>query len=948
MACAAWPAGAQTTAGGTIHGVATDPQRAAVPGVFVSATSPTVPGVRSATTDREGQYRLIDLPPGEYVITAELAGFSRFVRTPVLVRAGLNLEVDIVLTLGSIDEAVEVRQETPLLETQHAGQAVNISGELLRAIPLLERREWFGALTVVPGVTSSEWVNNERIFFVHGADSNANIVQIDGADMTSAAVAGVRYVSLNNDAIADVQIKTSGVDASAPLGLGGIINIATASGTNRVTGSGTVVVQPRAWNDSNIEGGTSSTVDQTQADVSVGAPIVKNRLWAYAAYRYVHGETGVSRTPAQLDALRALLPGYVPFDSLNEAHFWFAKVSAQPSARHQVTAFYQYDVNPSTIVDPIGVRATEEATGGSGASLRLASSWSNRFTTRLGASYNDKRRDVHPPSEDGPIHRVFHSTIVSGGRPVGNGQLANIGSPFTAWTRRPNSKVTLSLDATIYVTEALGSHQLQAGVYAQPRIRISLENYYVNNGLVTQNSVLRVPGVLDSGIVPFHRVMIEDGSLVSSRLEGEDYAFYVQDAWRPTSRLTINAGVRIDRVSWRDRLFNVTSQRSTSIGPRLGVNYALTDDSRTIARAHWVRVHDQPATMAPSVGNVAVGQRDLYDVNLDGTFETVFVTPATFALTSGRTLDPDLHQPFVREWGTGFTRQLGGSIAVGVDVLRREFRDRPGLVETNGRYEGNVFRGYIDEAFNESYRVTNNTWNWPVYTSLELSATKRTATLQGIVSYVRQWRHMGGTWQPHDPASFIQPAAFANVRGIGSPTGTTAAPTDANSLSGTHMTQRSTASAQWQDHAVRLGVTCSGPWALLIASHYTFQSGAWSGPIVTRIAAADPAFGPTTVTLSNGRVVTNPLATVIRFARSDRGEGQLTTPDLHSWNLRVGRRFSWGRVTWDGGLDLFNVTNNGADLSFQSGGNQTYSPLYGVTMFRQLPRSAQISLRTTF
>jgi hypothetical protein len=422
----------------------------------------------------------------------------------------------------------------------------------------------------------------------------------------------------------------------------------------------------------------------------------------------------------------------------------------------------------------------------------------------------------------------------------------------------------------------------------------------------------------------------------------------VQDALRPTARLTINAGVRVDRVSWRDRLFNVTSQRSTMVGPRFGLNYALTADGRSVLRAHWVRVHDQPATMAPSVGATALGQRDLYDLNLDGTFETVFVTPPTFAVTAGRTLDPDLHQPFAQEWGTGFTRQLGGSVSVGIDLLHREFRDRPGLVETNGRYEGQVFRGYVDEAFNETYRVTNNTWNWPVYTSLELTATKRTARLQGIASYVRQWRHMGGTWQPHDPASFIQPSTFENNRGIGNATGQTAAPTDANSLSGTHMTQRSTASAQWQDHAVRAGITYSGPWALLLATHYTFQSGAWSGPIVTRLATPDPSFGPATVTLSNGRVVTNPLATVIRFAYPNRGEGQLRTPHFHTWNVRVGRRFSAGRITWDGAFDLFNATNNGADLGFQSGANQTYSPLFGVTMFRQLPRSGQVTLRMTF
>jgi hypothetical protein len=134
----------------------------------------------------------------------------------------------------------------------------------------------------------------------------------------------------------------------------------------------------------------------------------------------------------------------------------------------------------------------------------------------------------------------------------------------------------------------------------------------------------------------------------------------------------------------------------------------------------------------------------------------------------------------------------------------------------------------------------------------------------------------------------------------------------------------------------------------LLASTYTFQSGAWSGPTITRISTADPAFGPATVTLSNGRRVANPLATTFRFAQADRSEGQLRTPALHAWNVRAGRRVSYRRLTLDASLDLFNLTNNGADQQFQSGANQNFNPLFGATTYRQLPRSAQVVLRASF
>src|SRR5512145_2280112 len=95
---------AQTSADGAVRGYVRDEQGAAVPGVTVVATSPTVAAKREAVSDGEGFYRLTNLPPGEYTISAELPGFSRFARPGIVVRAGINFVVDISLTVGSLQE----------------------------------------------------------------------------------------------------------------------------------------------------------------------------------------------------------------------------------------------------------------------------------------------------------------------------------------------------------------------------------------------------------------------------------------------------------------------------------------------------------------------------------------------------------------------------------------------------------------------------------------------------------------------------------------------------------------------------------------------------------------------------------------------------------------------------------------------------------------------------
>lgn len=941
------PLRAQTAFQGNIDGLVRDQQGALLEGAVIVATSGTAPDIGRTTTGPDGRFRLRGLSPGDYTVAVTLAGFTNTAQLATI-RAGTSTTLNVVLTIAGLDETVAVTGNVPLLETLSGGQAVNISGELLRALPLAERREWFGALMLAPGVTSAEWINNQKLLYVHGADASANIVQIDGADMTSSIGATLNYVSLNTDAIDDIQVKVAGVDASAPLGLGGIISIATSSGTNRPKGAATFFVQPRRWNDSNVPGGTSGTVDQTQIDLSAGTPVVPNRLWAFAAYRFVDVSSDVSRSPAQLSTLQALIPGFTPLKSTNRADFWFTKLTAQLTPAQQLSGFYQYDVSPVTYFDPVGEHPRAEATGGRGMSARLSSTWSDHLLTRLGVSFNDKRRDARNDFADQPLQRIYQSTVRSGSRLLGSGRLVDRGSAVTGWSTQPISKATLSFDTVVFANSRLGTHEIQTGVYAQPRIRVAQKDNYTNGGFIFEEQALRRAGALDSGVVPFHRVYYDDAALTRLERQGQDFAGYVQDAWRPIARLTLSAGVRVDRISWTDRLFDVKTQQSWDIGPRLGLNYALNDAASHVIRAHWVRVHDQPTTTGTSIGTNSIGRQDHYDLDLDGSFETVLSTPATTARTADRSIDPDLHAPSIREWGAGYSRQLRGALTVSADFVHREFKDRTTLVETNGLYQGPVFVGYRDEAFNGIYQLTNNRWNWPVYSSLDLSVTKRTRRLQALASYVRQWRHIGGTWQPNDPAGFIQPQAFANNRGIGTSAGTSAFTDDANSLSGWNMTQRDTGSAQWQDHTVRLGTAATLPWGLQVATNYTFQSGAWGGPIITRLTSSDPAFGPERVTLSNGRVVDNPLATALRFAFPTRGDGQRTTPRLQVWNLRIGRTTSWRRLVIDASLDIFNVTNNGADASFEFGANQTFDPAYGLTTYRQLPRSAQAVLRVAF
>jgi hypothetical protein len=508
---------------------------------------------------------------------------------------------------------------------------------------------------------------------------------------------------------------------------------------------------------------------------------------------------------------------------------------------------------------------------------------------------------------------------------------------------QPADKLTLAADTTWYRDSKLGSHEVQAGVYFQPRLHERTTQHYASGGYALEEVVLRDATSPAAGFVPFHRQVYDHVEVPVRWADGHDYAVYGQDAWRPFTRLTVSAGLRLDVVGRRDAAFDVQTQSSTELGPRVGVNYSLTDDGRRAIRASWTRVADVLAQTTQSAGTNVSGFRDLYDTDLDGSFETTFVTPGVSAQSTDRVLDDARHQPHTNEWTVGYRQQLPGQFTVDASMVQREFRDRTALVEINGIYEGNVFKGYRNEAFNDILKITNNVWNWPVYTFFELLATKQTTRVQAIASYTHQWRHLAGTWQPNDPASFIQPEAFPNSKGLGSVTSTFESQ---NSLSSSPVV--SGQQAQAVDDTVRLGAIYRAPWDIRLAVNYTFQSGVWSGPIFTRLPAPDARFGPATVTLSNGRTVSNPLATTIRFAYPTRDEGQFDLAPLHILNVRFARDFRFARYRLEPALDIFNVTNHDAFHLIEQGGTQRFSPLFGQGRQRQAPRAAQISARFVF
>ena len=145
-------AGAQATGTGAVIGRITDSSGGVLPGVSVTLRSPEALGTYTAVTDSDGRYRISNLAPASYEARAELQGFQAAVQR-VAVRIGATLTVDFLL---AVSETVDVMGETPIVDSERAGLAVNINNEALTSLPISTQRRyqdvwrWFRACSSGP------------------------------------------------------------------------------------------------------------------------------------------------------------------------------------------------------------------------------------------------------------------------------------------------------------------------------------------------------------------------------------------------------------------------------------------------------------------------------------------------------------------------------------------------------------------------------------------------------------------------------------------------------------------------------------------------------------------------------------------------------------------------------------------------------------------------------
>ena len=303
LAAVAWvvllPTGAWAQA--TIAGVVRDASGGVLPGVTVEASSPAlIEKVRSVVTDGTGQYRIVDLRPGTYSITATLAGFSTVRRDGIELTGSMVAAVPLEMRVGALEETIVVTGETPVVDVQSVRRQTTLDNDVLTTVPTA--RSWAATAVLIPGIVTQAGASADvqvtpqmTVFGGMGGRGNEGRMQVDGLN-TGAALNGggvSTYVADVSNA-AEVVTTTSGGLGEAEVG-GPTLSIVPKSGGNTTSGqvylSGVTEGMVGSNYSEDLRSRGLSTPGQLlkQWDFTggVGGPIRQDRIWYYATARDV-------------------------------------------------------------------------------------------------------------------------------------------------------------------------------------------------------------------------------------------------------------------------------------------------------------------------------------------------------------------------------------------------------------------------------------------------------------------------------------------------------------------------------------------------------------------------------------------------------------------------------------------------------------------------------------
>lgn len=604
LAALSLPGYAQT-ATADILGKVLDPAGAVVPDAKVTAKNLDTNIAREATTDSEGNFRIALLPTGNYEVTVEKSGFSRYVQGPIVLRLNQAADLRVSLGLATATEVIRVTESAPLINTTNAEVSTSFEAKRIMELPLSTNRNVMNIFASLPGVAQLSAGNSSfgssgnqgteaagLGFSANGMRTRSNGFLIDGQDSYWVSTGGLTQPMNNPDMISEIRVITNQFLPEFGRTAGAVTNIVTKSGSNAFHGT-------LFWfhNDNKLNALTNAQKRlvptptsalfrvENQFGGTFGGPVIKDKTFFFVSLlrwtdRGVGAGTSINGAPTE--AGRAMLQSIAATRPTVQALLENLPAGTPNGQTRTITA------DGRTLVIPLGDLA------GSGSQFFNDWQYSYRIDHRFSDRHSIALRYLDDDSTAGGTGQLTPAGLTNVTPLKGRSASANFTSSFSARTlnefrasfsrrydatnasnpavaeRIPSievpdlglrgfnaatSRTGIGLGANLPQFGTLNQYQLQDGftmLRGTHNFKFGFDfrrqeqwSFFQPNvrGRLEYATLQRL--VDDQATVAQINAPLRGGSLMTN-LRYYDYFFYLQDEWRIRPNFTLTYGIRYE------------------------------------------------------------------------------------------------------------------------------------------------------------------------------------------------------------------------------------------------------------------------------------------------------------------------------------------------------------------------------------------------------------------
>jgi outer membrane receptor protein involved in Fe transport len=580
---------------GNIEGRITDQNGAGVSNVTVTARNQATSFEKVSVSDAEGNYRILLLSPGKYSVTTKASGFADAKYENVTVTVGGQTPLDIQLSVGGTTAVVDVEAEGQIVETGRTSVSSTVNERAIENLPI-NGRNYLDFATLTPAVVRDP--TRQGDLAVGGQKGTFNSLQVDGADNNNTFFGqalgrtGVRPpYQFSEESVQEFQVNQNGFSAEFGRSAGAVINVVTKSGTNDWHGSAFYYFRDEALN-SNTPILTARNAKRPKSQIkqfgaTIGGPIKRDRAFFFFAYDgqrsnipNVLDPPNFSAQPANIRAL--LAPKLGTYNVGRDQDVYMVKSDINPNDSNQLVIRFNQQNFTGNNNENFGPLSVEEHSGNSIAkTTTLSANLTSTINSRL---INEFRFQFARDREPGEANSTQPETRIQ----TGGGFLQLGRNNFSP--RETTIKRAQFIDALSYTR---GRHNFKFGLdFNFDRVFNFFPGLF--SGQYTFNSYALFASTTVGSFTQNFAGAGTDGAV--TRPNFNEYAFFAQDDWRVTPKLTLNLGIRYDLQDLSAPTVKNTSpilaavgidtttrvKDNNNIAPRFGFSYAFNE--RTVAR----------------------------------------------------------------------------------------------------------------------------------------------------------------------------------------------------------------------------------------------------------------------------------------------------------------------------------------------------------------------------